>query len=72
VFSPGPGYLWVTVPPRPEKFFATGDELWLIDLRVMRVVDWRLLEAIAAGCEPVPILMGRPSAWISAKGRTAR
>jgi hypothetical protein len=53
VFSPDPRYLWVTVPPRPEPFFATGDELWLIDRRVMRVVDWRLLEAAAAGCEPV-------------------
>ena len=52
VFSPG--YLLVTVPPRPEPFFATGDELWLIDLRVMRVVDWRLLETVAAGCDPVP------------------
>jgi hypothetical protein len=54
VFSPDPGYLWVTVPPRPEALFATGDELWLIDLRVMRVVDWRLLETVAAGCDPVP------------------
>jgi hypothetical protein len=53
VFSADPRYLWVTVPPRPEKFFATGDELWLIDRRVMWVVDWRLLETAAAGCEPV-------------------
>ena len=37
----------------PEPFFATGDELWLIDRRVIRVVDWRLLEVAAAGCEPV-------------------
>jgi hypothetical protein len=53
VFSADPRYLWVTVPPRPERFFATGDELWLIDRRVMWVVDWRRLETAAAGCEPV-------------------
>jgi hypothetical protein len=53
VFLPDPRYLWVTVPPRPEKFFAAGDELWLIERRVMWVVDWRLLEVAAAGCEPV-------------------
>jgi hypothetical protein len=53
VFPADPRYLWVTVPPRPEMFFATGDELWLIDRRVMRVVDWRLLQAVAAGYDPV-------------------
>ena len=53
VFSADSRYLWATVPPRPEKFFATGDELWLIDRRVMWVIDYRRLETAAAGCEPV-------------------
>jgi hypothetical protein len=44
-FSPDGHYLWAVVPPRPERFFAGGAELWLIDLRVMWVVDWRKLEA---------------------------
>lgn len=52
-FSPDPRYLWATVPPRPEKVFRTGDELWLIDRRVWWMIDWVHLRTAAAGCEPV-------------------
>jgi hypothetical protein len=45
--------LWAIVPPRPERFFWPSAELWLIDLRGKSVVDWRKLEAISVGCEPV-------------------
>jgi hypothetical protein len=53
VFSSDGRSLWAIVPPRPERCFWPSAELWLINLRGMSVVDWRKLEAIAVGCEPV-------------------